>query len=179
MYFPERTRVAIEKGNPRGAWTVLHEVGHIAFRANTTRNRSTSKTIVERVVPTIRIDERVADKFAAAFLAPYHKAEFTTETTVEDIVQRFGLSRKAAEYRLKEFDSLYRHQHKTPRKVPLDVTRYLAEGRAKGYRVRSLSYEGPVCTVCGAPALFDIGSTKATCASCHTSGDKYQDGDTI
>jgi IrrE N-terminal-like domain len=161
LYVTESTYVAMEKGEPRARWTASHEVGHIALDHQRARNRSSLPTMIERIAPTIRRDETEANKFAAAFLAPFHITDFSLETTAEEIAERFGISLPAATRRIEEFARMYRQLHRIRRPLPVGIIDFLTEARRKGNNVRSLDsaepireriesehYEGDLCPTC-------------------------------
>lgn len=58
----------------RARYTIAHEIGHIALSHDGIRYRGKSGSLAEEHVRKIQRQEREADKFAAAFLAPAHLA---------------------------------------------------------------------------------------------------------
>lgn len=59
----------------RARYTIAHEIGHIALGHDGVRFRGRTNALAEEVVSKIRRQEREAERFAAAFLAPAHLAE--------------------------------------------------------------------------------------------------------
>ena len=59
----------------RARYTIAHEVAHIALGHDGIRFRGGTNALAEETVAKIRHQEREADRFAAAFLAPAHLAE--------------------------------------------------------------------------------------------------------
>jgi Zn-dependent peptidase ImmA (M78 family) len=58
----------------RARYTIAHEVAHVALGHDGVRFRGQSNALAEKVVHKIRRQEREAQRFAAAFLAPAHLA---------------------------------------------------------------------------------------------------------
>jgi Zn-dependent peptidase ImmA (M78 family) len=161
LYIRESTYKAAETGDPRARWTIAHEIGHIALNHQQSRNRSSMPTEIERIAPTIRRDESQAHKFAAAFLAPFHRGDFSLEVTAKQLVDRFGISLPAAIKRVEELSRMYRRLHGIKRPLPQSVVDFLAVAQRKGHQVKTLGtmefafeqtepfrYEGELCPVC-------------------------------
>jgi Zn-dependent peptidase ImmA (M78 family) len=60
----------MQRGEPRARQTISHEIGHFALRHVGIRNRSATKSTIEKAVPRIRNEESEARRFAPRFLAP-------------------------------------------------------------------------------------------------------------
>jgi len=58
----------------RARYTIAHEVAHVALGHQGIRHRGDSSAILKRFTRQVRVDERAAERFAAAFLAPAHLA---------------------------------------------------------------------------------------------------------
>ena len=58
----------------RARYTIAHEIGHIAMGHTGVRYRGTTDALAKKFAQQIRQDERDAERFAAAFLAPEHLA---------------------------------------------------------------------------------------------------------
>jgi len=177
ILLPGRTWTGAEKEVPRFNWSISHEIGHVAIRPSRARNRSASPQAFERVVPSISRDERPAHRFAAAFVAPFHKAQFSPTTKASDLVSRFNLSDESAEIRLGELGRIYRRRLGLERPLPLSGIAYLLEAEQSGQTVnltlseRAIAGSGalqarPVCPQCGRPGLTDFRSTTAQCRTC-------------
>jgi IrrE N-terminal-like domain len=191
--FPIGTLCGANKGDGRSNFTIAHEIGHFVDGVTEVRNRGSIKG--RRTAS----DERFADAFAAAFLAPYERARFTRRTTPKDVRLRFNLSSQAAKIQHEKFSRRFRKANNIERPLPADVIDFLEEARARGRFVRSVSPQriarpasrrsrsaasaspaplGESCVVCGSPRLAIEGSTKARCLDCETTYDRFQDGDT-
>jgi|SRR5713101_8995162 len=96
IYLRESTYLAAQRGDSRARWTVAHEVGHVALNHQRTRNRSSASRSIEKIAQTIRRDEAQAHRFAAALLAPFHRANFSLQTTAQQVAMRFDISLAAA-----------------------------------------------------------------------------------
>jgi len=177
LYISESIWQAAHNADPHAIWTIAHEVGHIALNHRKTRNRSVLPQKIEKIAGPVRQDERQADKFAASFLAPFHRSDFTLETTAQQLVKRFGISLPAAILRVKEFEPMFRRLHGISRPLPFGVVDFLAEQRKKGYMVTSLDYEfslppslyyeGDLCPLCKEFRLVRTGLSMK-CDNCGT-----------
>ena len=178
LYLQESTYNAAKRGEPRARWTVAHEIGHIALEHRRTRNRSSLPAEIERIAPTIRRDETQAHKLAAAFLAPFHRADFSLETTATQLADRFGISLSAATRRVEELAPMFRRLLGIQRPLPQGVVDFLAEAQRKGHKVMSLApvefvrerfetprYEGELCPVCSNFRMVRAG-TSMRCDFC-------------
>jgi hypothetical protein len=97
--------------------------------------------------------------------------------TVDEIVNKFGLSRQAAEKRLEEFEQMFRRKHGISRQLGTNVIDYLTEQKQKGHAVVSLDniapllpdrdkcYEGDPCPRCNAMTLLRKGPARE-CDNC-------------
>jgi Zn-dependent peptidase ImmA (M78 family) len=142
IYLCDSTCQGIESGNPHDMFTVFHEGAHALLGHQYERKRSFSaQAKVEKKVLSIRKDEIAANKLAVAIMAPFHKAEFTLETTPAQIASRSGLSPKAASIRYDEFARIYRRANNLRRSLPTSVADFLVEQRRRGFVVTSLPDE--------------------------------------
>jgi Zn-dependent peptidase ImmA (M78 family) len=170
IYIRESTYLAAEKGEERARWTIAHEVGHFALNHRTIRNRSSDPRLIDKIAPTIRRDETQAHRFAAALLAPLHRAEFSPQTTAKQIAARFGISLQAAGARLEELGRIYRRLQGIKRQLPNSVIDLLAEARRKGHKIMDpaliefasasndpIKYEGDACPCCSEFKLIRSG----------------------
>ena len=187
----DKTWAKAEHGDPRANWTIAHELGHVVFRPNRARNRSSSPRAFERSIPSIVKDERPAHRFAAAFLAPLHMANISPTTTAADLAARFNLSAELARIRLEELGRLHRRRFGLDRSLPPSVVAYLIDAERTGHRISSLTAADraaaarststnvievqPICPLCGEPGLLDVTSTKAFCRNCGPV--EFPDGD--
>lgn len=186
IYLRESIYRSASRGDPRARFTIAHEIAHCALNHQYMRKRGIAVGAFEKKVPSIRRDERQADKLAAAILAPFHRAEFTLTTNSKQLAERFGLSDRMSSIRTDELAGIYRRLHKIKRDLPPGVADFLAAGRRKGYTVTSLppqdvaaiqitqpKYEGDVCPNprCGHAKMVRVG----TCMVCDVCGTRTGD----
>lgn len=97
----EDVYVNANKGQPRGRFTAAHELGHWALHSGLkpTMARSSGNS-----TPVYKCSEWQANRFAAEILMPFKF--FTINDTVPTVMARHGVSRPAAERRLKEYKNL-------------------------------------------------------------------------
>lgn len=158
IYLREGTYQAAERDEPHARFTVAHEIAHCALYHQHIRKRGIAVGAFERKVFSISRDEKQADKFAAAFLAPSHRAAFNLTTAPSQLAQRFGLSAPMAKARVEELAGMYRRRHNIRRELPPGVVDFLVAKSREGYsvtslppedivamRVRQPKYEGEVC----------------------------------
>jgi Zn-dependent peptidase ImmA (M78 family) len=178
IYLRESTYLDAERKQVRARWTIGHEIGHVVFKPRTVRNRSFDAKLVEKIVPQIKRDENHANRFAAASLAPFHRAQFSLRTTPEQIADRFGISLDAADARVEEMTRVYRRLHGIKRELPNSVVDLLAESLRKGNRIKtpalaellselgtSVRYEGDACPNCNEFKLIR-NSVTMRCQNC-------------
>ncbi len=139
IYLRDSILKAAEREDPHARFTIAHEIAHCALYHQHTRKRGIAVGAFEKKV--FRRDERQADIFAAAFLAPFHKAAFTLTTTATQLAQRFGLSASMSKTRVEEMAGIYRSRHNIRRELPAGVVDFLAAKRLEGYAVTSLPLE--------------------------------------
>jgi Zn-dependent peptidase ImmA (M78 family) len=132
---------APNRARPRARFTIAHELGHAVLGHKKTRHRNVSGRAIEKIAPSIVRDEDEADRFAAAFLSPLHLAGNPLLAHPTYLVDRFGLSLKAAELRLAELQRLYRRAHNIPRPLPKAIVEYLENASKQGIRSQSLEIE--------------------------------------
>jgi Zn-dependent peptidase ImmA (M78 family) len=178
IYLRESTYSAAQCGDRRAKWTVAHEVGHVALNHKQTRNRSIAPRSIEKISQAIRRDEVQAHKFAAAFLAPFHRANFSPLTTAQQIATRFNISLSAANQRIEEFARIYRRLNGLARPLPSSVIDFLQSAQRKGHMIKNSTladgfsalgplarYEGDACPNCNEFKLVRRGISK-TCDGC-------------
>lgn len=155
----------------RYRFTIVHECAHALLNHQYERKRSLStQPTFEKKVSSIRHDETDANRLAAAIISPFHRANFSLNTTAEQLKQRFGLSDPAARVRLQTLSRIYRRQYNLPRPLPPGVVDLLAQRRREGYTVTSWppedvvaihvrlpEYTGDACPVCGAFKMIRVG----------------------
>lgn len=125
IYLREGTYQAAERDEPHARFTVAHEIAHCALYHQHIRKRGIAVGAFERKVFSISRDEKQADKFAAAFLAPSHRAAFNLTTAPSQLAQRFGLSAPMAKARVEELAGMYRRRHNIRRELPPGVVDFL------------------------------------------------------
>jgi hypothetical protein len=135
LKLPDRVFEALDKGVPRARFSIIHELAHPLLGHQNIRYRHVSKKAHEIGSPYVASDEAEADEFAAFFIAPDHLCEGCS--TVEDFIERFGFSRRAATIRKEEYDRFLRNTTGQQRLLPPSGIEYLQEQRRKGYTVTS------------------------------------------
>jgi len=183
LYYRNTSWRGALRGNPHDIWTLIHEGCHAILRHRETRLRAAPSARKFETRGVTR-DETDTDRLAATILAPFHKADFKPGMSANDIEERFGLSNRAAKWRLEEFERLYRRKHGIPRPLPAGVIDFLAEQKRKGYPVTSLDnvrafipsplkqYEGDACPSCKKFMLVRSGlSMKCDCCGTTTGDD--------
>jgi Zn-dependent peptidase ImmA (M78 family) len=174
IYLRESVYLAAEQGDTRHRWTVAHEVGHVALNHNRLRNRSAAPRSIERIASAIRRDETQAHRFAA----PFHRANFSPQTTAHQIAMRFGVSSAAAHRRLEEFARIHRRLNRLARPLPSSVIDFLRIAQQRGHTVKDPAladflsafsappeYDGDPCPSCGEFKLIRSGLGKK-CECC-------------
>ena len=126
---------AMQRGEPRARMTIANEIGHFAMRHAGVRSRSATQATAGRLLLEAKKEESEARRFAAMFLAPNYLLSSTD--TVEDIVDRFGLSFEAAMIRKGEFDAFQRRASGQRRELPSVVVDYLKDAQRRGVRLRT------------------------------------------
>ncbi|MGB6434962.1 MAG: ImmA/IrrE family metallo-endopeptidase [Bradyrhizobium sp.] len=167
---PERTRAR---------FTIAHEFGHVFLGHKRTRHRNVSGRPIERMAAPIIRDERDADRFAGAFLAPAHLIENPLLLSARSIGDRFGLGSTASTIRLETLERMYRRAHNIPRPIPDSVYRFLEDAAKRGAKVVSVEaerkrrtteakargYADKPCPECGNFTLVRNG-TRMKCDTC-------------
>jgi hypothetical protein len=174
LYFRVSTWDGASAGNPHHTWTVAHEGCHVVLKHKETRLRASVRQFSSRQTSH---DEADAHRLTASLIAPFDKADFSLDSTLEDVQSRFGLSRAAAARRLEELQRMFRRKHGISRPLPPGVVDFLAAQKRKGYPVTSLDnvqialprdqkkYEGDPCPTCCEFALVRNG-LRMTCDHC-------------
>nr|WP_273546129.1 MULTISPECIES: ImmA/IrrE family metallo-endopeptidase [unclassified Xanthobacter] len=116
---------AANHGMPRARFTVAHELGHVTLRHARKRFRGPLAHQKQEMVRTIRGDEVQADKFAAAFLTPYHLANMSADITSQELAERFNVSVGCAEARLDPLHRLHRIKNGIKRPLPDAVVQFM------------------------------------------------------
>ena len=118
---------AANSGNSRARFTIAHEVGHIILGHNKIRHRRPDYDPKSTASGNVVADEKQANSFAAAFLAPFHLSNMDLETSAADIAEYFQIGLKAAEIRLPLLRRLYRIANGIQRPLPDSVIKFLAQ----------------------------------------------------
>ena len=126
---------AMQRGEPRARMTIANEIGHFALRHSGARSRSATQATAGRLLLEAKKEESEARRFAAMFLAPNYLLSSTD--TVEDIVDRFGMSFEAAMIRKGEFDAFQRRASGQRRELPSIVVDYLKDAQKRGVKLRT------------------------------------------
>lgn len=98
----ESVYAACVMGEPRARMTLAHELAHIALGHAGTRYRQTN-VLKERSTRDVNREEAEAKQFAAVFLVPTYLA--LSYKSIDDLCEKFGISREAAEIRLDQLAS--------------------------------------------------------------------------
>jgi hypothetical protein len=165
---------------PRARFTIAHEFGHMFLGHKKTRHRNISGRKIEQIAAPIVRDERDADRFAGAFLAPAHLTENPLLLSARGIVDRFGLGLTASTIRLETLQRMYRRAHDIPRPIPDSIYKFLEDAAKRGAKVTSIEaerkrriaeakakgYVDKPCATCGNFTLVGNG----TCMKCDTCG---------
>jgi Zn-dependent peptidase ImmA (M78 family) len=165
----------------RARFTIAHEFGHVFLGHKRTRHRNISGRKIEKIAAPIVRDERDADRFAAAFLAPSHLVENPLLVSAHDIADKFGIGSTASSIRLEILQRIHRRTHGIPRPIPESIYNFLADAAKRGAKVTSLEaenkrriaeakakgYEGQRCSDCGNFTLVRSGrGTKCETCGC-------------
>lgn len=113
--------------DPRAVFTIAHEIAHAYLGHVGLLNRSFEKTKAETFSNIIKRQEREANKFAAALIAPLHLIK--RGETAENIASRFGLSKQAAEIRRDSASAYYAKIDGVTRRRPAFIDDLLRELR--------------------------------------------------
>ena len=135
LHMRESVVGAMQRGEPRARMTIANEIGHFAMRHPAVRSRSTTQATTGKRLLEARKEESEARRFAAMFLAPNYLLSSTD--TVDDIVDRFGLSFEAAMIRKGEFDAFQRRASGQRRELPSIVVDYLKDAQRRGVKLRT------------------------------------------
>jgi len=121
-YDPSRNTITIRKAvadrqSPRDRFTIAHEIGHKLGDHSSTRYRRADGA--KQFGRQKEQDEEEANAFAAALLIPEKLADVDPSTTATQLADRFAVSLRVAEIRLKFLQRRYRHKHGVRREVPV------------------------------------------------------------
>ena len=97
LYIRDTVYDAICQGNPRGRFTVAHEVGHMLLAHQPVLHREPAG----RQIPIYANSEWQANTFASAFLMPEEEIRSNGLHSAEDLVNHFRVSMSAAEIRVR------------------------------------------------------------------------------
>lgn|SRR5665213_50800 len=144
----------------RDRFTIAHELGHVAQNHSGVRFRGASGALAQKVDRATRHDENEAQRFAAAFLIPFHLAD--AYRSAEDIADLFDVNISAADIRQKALQKLDRYSRGATRALPSSIVDFLQAAKQKGFKVTSLDeeerrraeavgkgFEGRRCSGCG------------------------------
>lgn len=168
--------------HPRTRFSIAHEFGHKDLDHSRQRNRSsTAKSASWRATSYVEDkEESEANRFAGAWLVPYHRVDDPLAVTPQELARQFNVSEKVAEIRLPILQRIYRREHNIPRPLPgnvVDLLRRLEEGGPKLASLelhernygREIKYEGDQCPnlKCGGFTMVRSG-TSLKCDMCGT-----------
>lgn len=97
LYIRDSVHSEICSGNPRGRFTVAHELGHILLAHQVTVNRETASG----TIPRFANSEWQANTFASEFLMPENEMRQKSLHTAAAVANHFGVSMQAAEIRVR------------------------------------------------------------------------------
>lgn len=126
LYLRDDVFQGANMGRASARFAVAHEFGHAALGHRKMRHRAKDTATRIDVPKIVTGDERQANLFAAAFLAPPHLAPLHTEPTSKAIAEHFGLSFAAAELRRPQLERAYRQKNGIKRELPKEVREFLA-----------------------------------------------------
>jgi Zn-dependent peptidase ImmA (M78 family) len=131
---------ALANGDRRARFTLAHEFGHEEFDHTRTRYRSVlPRSITKRPVSfTEARDESDANRYAGAFLCPYHRAQYKLGTTLDWLATKFNVNRQVAEIRLPVLQRMYRQENRLLRPLPANVIDILRRFQGNGRKLKSL-----------------------------------------
>lgn len=132
----ESVFVGIQRGEPRARMTIAEELSHYRLEHKGWLNRSTQKTYAEANVALVKRQEAEAKRMAAILLAPEYLV--SAPVTLEELVDKFGLSQQAAIGRKDEIERLRRRRAGNKRDLPISIVDFLAERKRRGDRITSL-----------------------------------------
>ena len=124
------------RGEGRARMTLAHELGHLALGHSAIRYRAIGVDTSARYARNVRTEESEAKRFAATFLAPTHLAKDFINP--EDLVEKFQISREAAEIRSSELAAHERRVSGRKRDLPSSVIDFLLAAKRRGHKVTSL-----------------------------------------
>ncbi|MDT7514693.1 ImmA/IrrE family metallo-endopeptidase [Rhodoferax mekongensis] len=101
IYLTLDTYQKLGRGDPRAKFTVIHELGHLILGHNQMLHRERGAREAKRYEDS----EWQADQFAAEFLMPLEIIKSNNINTVVGIQQVFGVSKPAAERRVKQLSA--------------------------------------------------------------------------
>lgn len=122
----------------RARFTIAHECGHAWLGHKRLRHRNISGRAIEKFHMPIVVDESHANRFGGAFLVPRRMVDVTQNPTVEEIAEKFVISRSAAEVRLEQTRKLHRHKHRIKRPLPDEIRQFLLDAKRRGHNITSL-----------------------------------------
>lgn len=181
------------KRDGRSIWTLAHELGHaVLCHRDAERARQTGTSAASAgasYINSYESSERMANEFASHFLI--EESFIGERSTTEQIEEEFGVSRNAAEVRLKR-----RAEREKKESIKTGFTALLREiGVSDNDRrarlnvvakndnlpkiqksdVNGIAFGG--CQKCGWGKMIYVGGNKYKCEACGVVGDHLQDGD--
>lgn len=88
------------RGDGRARFTLAHELGHLILHRNVAMARAQKSD----ALPVYQLAEPQANQFAACLLMPMQL--ILANDSADDLIERFGVSREAANYRLSKLKRL-------------------------------------------------------------------------
>jgi Zn-dependent peptidase ImmA (M78 family) len=166
---------ALVAGHRRARFTLAHELGHAVLYDGIARPRPTGAagSHVRKWEKPYEAPERLANKFAEAFLIDDATAEFMSSAA--EISDHFGVSLKAAGF---YFDRMMerRDRAKSAERVKQKAAAFISQKVPDP--VLSCAYLEDPCPTCGHSELIQDGA-KYTCMNCGRTDDHFQDGDRL
>jgi hypothetical protein len=144
--------------HPRTRFSIAHEFGHKDLDHSRRRNRSSASMSSAWRATSYAEDkeESEANRFAGAWLIPYHRVGNPLTASPQELARQFNVSEQVAEIRLPILQRMYRREHNIPRPLPGNVIDLLRKLEGNGPKLESLElheknygretkYEGDQC----------------------------------
>jgi Zn-dependent peptidase ImmA (M78 family) len=157
-------------GEGRARNTIAHELGHAVLHDGPQMSRRATGNVRPGWLRPFESAEHHANVFAAAFLI--NDSVATALSSSDDISIEFGISLESASIYFQELIEERNIANNAER-----MRRIVDEFReSNAPKTHKITYINELCTACGKPTVFPIGS-KFMCQTCDNVSDRFQDGD--